>query len=84
MTGLLRVDQVAGWLGVHTDTVLRWIHEQRLAAVNVAGSGTRPRWRIERTAVVVFLKARNPDVDLPAHVIPSPARMRPHQSVDAS
>ena len=75
---LLRIDQVAALLVVHPDTVLRWIHEERLTAVNISGGDQRPRWRVERVALAAFLRARNADGAQPPHFLSALAHTRPH------
>ena len=50
---LFRVEEVAARLGVHPETVRRWIKNKELLAVNLGG---RAGYRISRTALEQFLK----------------------------
>lgn len=59
---LLDVEQVADELGVHVETVRKWIREKQLNAVNL---GRRGGYRIRRSALEEFLRKREtiPDQD---------------------
>lgn len=60
--------QVARLLAVSPDKVLAWIAAGELAAFDVRGPGaTRPRWRIEQTALDAFRNRHS--------VRPTPARV---------
>jgi excisionase family DNA binding protein len=55
---LLTVKDVAELLAVGPDTVVHHIRAGRLHAVNVGRSSIKPRYRIPREALDVFLEAR--------------------------
>jgi excisionase family DNA binding protein len=52
---LLDVEQVADELGVHVETVRKWIREKQLNAVSL---GRRGGYRIRRSALEDFLRRR--------------------------
>ncbi len=52
---LLDVEQVAGELGVHVETIRKWIREKQLNAVSL---GRRGGYRIRRSALEDFLRRR--------------------------
>jgi excisionase family DNA binding protein len=52
---LLDVEKVADELGVHQETVRKWIREKQLNAVNL---GRRGGYRIRRSDLEVFLRKR--------------------------
>jgi excisionase family DNA binding protein len=52
---LLDVEKVAGELGVHVDTVRKWIREKQLRAVKL---GRRGGYRVRRSALDEFLRKR--------------------------
>lgn len=52
---LLDVEKVAGELGVHVDTVRKWIREKQLRAVKL---GRRGGYRIRRSDLNEFLRKR--------------------------
>ncbi len=52
---LLDVEQVAHELGVHVDTVRKWIRKKQLKAVNLGGRGG---YRIRRSALDEFMRKR--------------------------
>ncbi len=54
---------LARWLGVHDDTVERWIRNHKLPALNIGGSGNGARYRIFRKDVVAFLHRRGLTTD---------------------
>lgn len=49
---------VAHMLGASTDTILNMIHSGELLAVNL-GQATRPRWRIPKDGLELFLASRS-------------------------
>ena len=51
----LNVEQVAGELGVHVETIRKWIREKQLNAVSL---GRRGGYRIRRSALEDFLRRR--------------------------
>lgn len=51
----LNVEQVAGELGVHVETIRKWIREKQLNAVSL---GRRGGYRIRRSALEDFLRKR--------------------------
>lgn len=51
----LDVEQVADELGVHVETVRKWIREKQLNAVSL---GRRGGYRIRRSALEDFLRRR--------------------------
>lgn len=55
-----RVQQAAELADVEEETVLWWIEQKELAAVNVAKNpnGKRPRWRIPESELGAFLLRR--------------------------
>ena len=59
---LLDVEQVADELGVHVETIRKWIREKQLNAVNL---GRRGGYRIRRSVLEEFLRKREtiPDRD---------------------
>jgi excisionase family DNA binding protein len=52
---LLDVEQVADELGVHVETIRKWIREKQLNAVSL---GRRGGYRIRRSALEDFLRRR--------------------------
>ena len=52
---LLDVEQVADELGVHVETIRKWIREKQLNAVSL---GRRGGYRIRRSALEAFLRRR--------------------------
>jgi excisionase family DNA binding protein len=52
---LLNVEQVADELGVHVETIRKWIREKQLNAVYL---GRRGGYRIRRSALEEFLRKR--------------------------
>ncbi|HYT35224.1 MAG TPA: helix-turn-helix domain-containing protein [Ktedonobacteraceae bacterium] len=52
---LLNVEQVADELGVHVETIRKWIREKQLNAVSL---GRRGGYRIRRSALEDFLRRR--------------------------
>ena len=52
---LLTVELVAKELGVHVDTVRKWIRERQLKAVSL---GRRGGYRIRRAALDEFMRSR--------------------------
>jgi excisionase family DNA binding protein len=52
---LLDVEKVAEELGVHADTVRKWIREKQLRAVKL---GRRGGYRVRRSALDEFLRKR--------------------------
>lgn len=52
---LLDVEQVAEELGVHVETVRKWIREKQLNAISL---GRRGGYRIRRSALEEFLRKR--------------------------
>jgi len=52
---LLDVEQVANELGVHVETIRKWIREKQLNAVSL---GRRGGYRIRRSALEDFLRRR--------------------------
>ena len=52
---LLDVEQVADELGVHVETIRKWIREKQLNAVSL---GRRGGYRIRRSALEDFLRKR--------------------------
>lgn len=52
---LLDVEKVAEELGVHVDTVRKWIREKQLRAVKL---GRRGGYRVRRSALEEFLRKR--------------------------
>jgi hypothetical protein len=49
----------ARWIGVHEETVKRWIRAKKLPALNVGGVGVgAPRYRIFRKDAAAFLASR--------------------------
>ena len=52
---LLKVEQVADELGVHVETIRKWIREKQLNAVSL---GRRGGYRIRRSALEEFLRRR--------------------------
>jgi excisionase family DNA binding protein len=52
---LLDVEAVAGELGVHIETIRKWIREKQLNAVNL---GRRGGYRIRRSDLDEFLRKR--------------------------
>ena len=51
----MNVEQVAGELGVHVETIRKWIREKQLNAVSL---GRRGGYRIRRSALENFLRRR--------------------------
>lgn len=52
--------EVAAQFSVRIDTVLSWIHDGSLIAINVARRpGGRPRWRIAAEALEQFVATRS-------------------------
>lgn len=51
----LNVEQIADELGVHVETVRKWIREKQLNAVSL---GRRGGYRIRRSALEDFLRKR--------------------------
>ena len=51
----MNVEQVAGELGVHGETIRKWIREKQLNAVSL---GRRGGYRIRRSALEDFLRKR--------------------------
>lgn len=75
--GYLSVREVAGDLGVSESKIVTWIRCGQLPAIDVSlrgASGRRPRWRIGRQQLEVFLAARSALVPSPV-----PRRRRPKQ-----
>lgn len=67
---------VAKLLAISAEKVLTWIRNGDLRAVNVAMRlGGRPRWRIRRTDLELFLAAR----ENPPRVVRPPQRGRPRR-----
>ena len=58
--GTLTVQQIAQRFGVSVETVVRWIRDGELRAVNVSRSRTskKLRWRITAEALAAFEAAR--------------------------
>lgn len=52
---LLDVEKVAEELGVHVDTVRKWIREKQLRAIKL---GRRGGYRVRRSALDEFLRKR--------------------------
>jgi excisionase family DNA binding protein len=52
---LLDVERVAGELGVHVDTVRKWIREKQLRAIKL---GRRGGYRVRRSDLDEFLRKR--------------------------
>lgn len=48
----------ARWVGVHEETVSRWIRSKELPALNIGGVGRGARYRIFRKDAIAFLQAR--------------------------
>ncbi len=59
---LLDVDTVAKELGMHVETVRKWIREKQLNAVNL---GRRGGYRIRRSDLEQFLRKRETIQDRP-------------------
>ncbi|MCK6477198.1 MAG: helix-turn-helix domain-containing protein [Phycisphaerales bacterium] len=60
ITEWLTPPEVAALLRIRLEKVLGWVRDGRLLAVNVAADGSsRPRWRISRAALELFLAARS-------------------------
>jgi len=56
---MLTVKQTAELLAVSPETVIAWIGNCELAAVNVATvAGSVPRWRIRRADIELFIAGR--------------------------
>ena len=52
--------QVSALLGVGHDKILAWVHSGELRAVDLSATrGKRPRWRISRDDLDVFLACRS-------------------------
>ena len=51
----MNVEQVAGELGVHVETIRKWIREKQLNAVSL---GRRGGYRIRRSALEDFMRRR--------------------------
>lgn len=60
---LLDVETVAAELGVHVDTVRKWIREKQLRAVKL---GRRGGYRVRRSALEEFLRKRETIQDEPS------------------
>jgi excisionase family DNA binding protein len=58
MSTRLTPPELARALRVDVHTILRWIRDGHLRAVNVGTPGKRPRWRIDPADVAVFEAAR--------------------------
>src|SRR5208282_6385077 len=58
MTPRLTPPELARALRVDVHTVLAWIRDGQLRAVNVGAGKRRPRWRIDPADVAVFEAAR--------------------------
>jgi excisionase family DNA binding protein len=52
---------------VDVHTVLDWIRNGQLRAVNVGSGRKRPRWRIDPADVAVFEAARTAQPQVPTH-----------------
>lgn len=54
------IKDVSARYNVNEHTVLRWIANEELESINVAGSTeTKPRWRISEAALAAFEKKRS-------------------------
>jgi len=53
--------EVAQQLGVTPETVIGWIKSGALKATNVGKGKARPRYRIQRTNIDLFLQSRQPE-----------------------
>ena len=51
----MNVEQVAGELGVHVETIRKWIREKQLNAVSL---GRRGGYRIRRSTLEDFMRRR--------------------------
>ena len=51
----LGTSEIAELLKVNIRTVRRWIEDGRLAAVNIASKGSRPRYRVLRRDIESFI-----------------------------
>lgn len=52
--GLMTVNEVAQVLGVSTETVRRYIREQKLQAMKVRSVGLREQWGVSEADLEVF------------------------------
>lgn len=73
---------VAERLLVGVDTVLTWIHTERLKAANISMTDARPRWRINKEDLDAFLEARsNRSGDAKTKEPTAQVKRRPRRSV---